>query len=126
MLQGGLSPPPPLGSSLLLPRAWAALLRLLLQQGVAPDALRMLAGPPGANDTELEEAVWARLPLAARKEWVANPHRMTTTEAQAWRPRQTVRWLMTTGLCSSSVEGSSVVSANYFTTQQSFAVSFQQ
>ena len=43
--QGGLSPPSALGSSLLLPRPWAALLRLLLQQKVPAQTLKKLAGP---------------------------------------------------------------------------------
>ena len=53
--QGGLGPPSALGSSLLLPRAWAALLRLLLQQKVPAQTLRKLAGPVilGEEDVRL-------------------------------------------------------------------------
>ena len=71
-----------MGSSLLLPRAWAAVLRLLLQSGVPSAALRALAGPPGdaGADAALEETVWARLPGAARDSWLAHPHRMGSTE----------------------------------------------
>ncbi|KAK9845313.1 hypothetical protein WJX81_003317 [Elliptochloris bilobata] len=80
--QAGLSPPPPVGSSLLLPPAWAALLRLLLQAGVSTGVLRALAGPPGEGDAALEEAVWERLPHAARDSWAAHPRRLGTTEVE--------------------------------------------
>jgi len=68
------------GSSLLLPRPWAALLRLLLQAGVPSDALRSLAGPPCGRDAALEAVVWAALPRGARDTWDAHPRRMGTTE----------------------------------------------
>eukprot|EP00884_Botryococcus_braunii_P018245 jgi/Botrbrau1/5103/Bobra.0128s0014.1 len=80
--QGGLAAPDPVGSSLLLPRAWAALLRLMLQQGVPIETLRALSGPPAAGDEALEESVWAVLPDEAREAWLAGPHRMYTSEAQ--------------------------------------------
>jgi len=78
--QAGLAPSPPVGSSLLLPRPWAALLRLLLQAGVPSDALRALAGPPCGRDAALEAVVWAALPRGARDAWDAHPRRMGTTE----------------------------------------------
>ena len=83
VLQGGLSPPSPLGSSLLLPRPWAALLRLLLQQKVPAATLRALAGPviPGEEEA-LEEVVWACLPKITRDIWQQTPHRMYSAEAE--------------------------------------------
>jgi len=78
--QAGLAPSPPVGSSLLLPRPWAALLRLLLQAGVPSDALRALAGPPCGRDAALEAVVWAALPRGARDAWDAHPRRLRTTE----------------------------------------------
>ncbi|KAK9829709.1 hypothetical protein WJX72_007460 [[Myrmecia] bisecta] len=79
--QGVLSPPPALGSSLLLPRAWALLLRLLLQQAVPLATLKALCTPLCEGDETLEEAVWGLLPRACRSEWDSSPHRMYSTEA---------------------------------------------
>lgn len=96
-LQGGLSPPPPLGGTLLLPRPWALLLRMLLQCGVPPATLRALASHPQglseaekgaeaasftATDAELEERIWAKLPVDAKASWLSNPHRMVSLGAQ--------------------------------------------
>ncbi|KAK9867753.1 hypothetical protein WJX84_002654 [Apatococcus fuscideae] len=81
--QGVLAPPPALGSVLQLPRPWALLLRLLLQQGVPPAALWSLRqAKPAGREESAEEAVWACLPAAMRESWAANPHRMFTNEAQ--------------------------------------------
>ena len=81
--QGGLSPPSALGSSLLLPRPWAALLRLLLQQKVPARTLRKLAGPvvPG-DEALLEDVIWACLPKIAKDIWLQSPHRMYSAEAE--------------------------------------------
>ena len=45
-------------------------------------------------DAELEDAIWALLPPAARAAWQASPKRMVTAEAQAW-PLNTVSRLET-------------------------------
>ena len=83
MAQGGLSPPSALGSSLLLPRPWAALLRLLLQQKVPAQTLKKLAGPVILGEEEgLEEVVWACLPKITRDIWQQTPHRMYSAEAE--------------------------------------------
>ena len=82
MLQGVLSPPQALGSSLLLPRPWALLLRLLLQQGVPEQLLQQLTQPSLGDEQALESAVWALFPEQAQKAWHAAPHRMATAEAQ--------------------------------------------
>ena len=84
MLQGVLSPPQPLGSSLLLPRPWALLLRLLLQQGVPQHLLQQLTQPSLGDESALESAVWALFPEECQKAWHAAPHRMGTAEAQVW------------------------------------------
>lgn len=82
-LQGGLSPPSPLGTSLLLPRPWAALLRLLLQQKVPAQTLKKLAGPVILGEEEaLEEVIWACLPKITRDIWQQTPHRMYSAEAE--------------------------------------------
>ena len=82
VLQGVLSPPQPLGSSLLLPRPWALLLRLLLQQGVPEHLLQQLTQPSLGDESALESAVWALFPQECQKAWHAAPHRMATAEAQ--------------------------------------------
>lgn len=82
ILQGVLSPPQPLGSSLLLPRPWALLLRLLLQQGVPEHLLQQLTQPSLGDESTLESAVWALFPEDCQKAWHAAPHRMGTAEAQ--------------------------------------------
>ena len=82
-MQGGLSPPSALGSSLLLPRPWAALLRLLLQQKVPAQTLKKLAGPVILDEEEaLEEVIWACLPKITRDIWQQTPHRMYSAEAE--------------------------------------------
>lgn len=82
-MQGGLSPPSALGSSLLLPRPWAALLRLLLQQKVPMRTLRKLAGPVVAEEEAgLEDVIWACLPKIAKDIWLQSPHRMYSAEAE--------------------------------------------
>lgn len=90
-LQGGLSPPAPLGGSLLLPRAWSLLLRLLLQSGVPPETLKSLTQLSAASqplgtfkrsDADLEEEIWRRLPTEAKGSWLDNPHRMVSLEAE--------------------------------------------
>jgi hypothetical protein len=82
-LQGGLSPPGAVGSALLLPRPWAALLRLLLQAKVPAATLRALAGPVDApNEAALEEVLWACLPKIGRAIWTQSPHRMYSAEAE--------------------------------------------
>lgn len=81
--QGSLSPPSALGSSLLLPRPWAALLRLLLQQKVPVRTLRKLAGPVVAEEeASLEDVIWACLPKIAKDIWLQSPHRMYSAEAE--------------------------------------------
>ena len=83
VLQGGLSPPSALGSSLLLPRPWAALLRLLLQQKVPAQTLKKLAGPVILDEEEgLEEVIWACLPKITHDIWQQTPHRMYSAEAE--------------------------------------------
>ncbi len=59
--QGGLSPPSALGSSLLLPRPWAALLRLLLQQKVPAQTLKKLAGPVILGEEDVRTVPCSRL-----------------------------------------------------------------
>ncbi|KAL3161421.1 hypothetical protein ABBQ32_010311 [Trebouxia sp. C0010 RCD-2024] len=82
-LLGGSWPyPQPLGSSLLLPRPWALLLRLLLQQGVPEYLLHQLTQPSLGDESALESAVWALFPEECQKAWHAAPHRMGTAEAQ--------------------------------------------
>ncbi|KAA6419923.1 MAG: hypothetical protein FRX49_10113 [Trebouxia sp. A1-2] len=80
--QGVLSPPQPLGSSLLLPRPWALLLRILLQQGVPEHLLQQLTQPSLGDESALESAVWSLFPEDCQKAWQAAPHRMGTAEAQ--------------------------------------------
>ncbi|BDA45713.1 probable WD repeat-containing protein 11 at C-terminar half [Coccomyxa sp. Obi] len=81
--QGGLSPQSALGSSLLLPRPWAALLRLLLQQKVPVRTLRKLAGPVvPEEEASLEDVIWACLPKIAKDIWLQSPHRMYSAEAE--------------------------------------------
>lgn len=82
MLQGVLSPPPPLGSALLLPLPWAQLLRLLLQQGLPAELLQQLWGPSSDDDEVVEAAVWNCLPGECCRAWQQAPHRMGTEEAQ--------------------------------------------
>ena len=68
---------------LQLPRPWALLLRVLLQQGVPPAVLWSLRQPrPSGKEEAAEEAVWGCLPAAMRSGWAASPHRMFTNEAQ--------------------------------------------
>ncbi len=81
-MQGVLSPPQPLGSSLLLPRPWALLLRILLQQGVPEHLLQQLTQPSLGDESALESAVWSLFPEDCQKAWQAAPHRMGTAEAQ--------------------------------------------
>lgn len=81
-MQGVLSPPQPLGSSLLLPRPWALLLRVLLQQGVPEQLLQQLTQPSLGDESALESAVWSLFPEDCQKAWQAAPHRMGTAEAQ--------------------------------------------
>jgi len=76
-----------LGSSLLLPRPWAALLRLLLQQKVPAQTLKKLAGPVIMGEEEgLEEVIWACLPKITRAIWQQTPHRMYSAEAEVCCP----------------------------------------
>ena len=82
LVQGVLSPPQPLGSSLLLPRPWALLLRILLQQGVPEHLLQQLTQPSLGDESALESAVWSLFPEECQKAWHAAPHRMGTAEAQ--------------------------------------------
>lgn len=78
-----MSPPSALGTSLLLPRPWAALLRLLLQQKVPAQTLKKLAGPVIMGEEEgLEEVIWACLPKITRDIWQQTPHRMYSAEAE--------------------------------------------
>ena len=81
-MQGVLSPPQPLGSSLLLPRPWALLLRILLQQGVPEHLLQQLTQPSLGDESTLESAVWSLFPEDCQKAWQTAPHRMGTAEAQ--------------------------------------------
>lgn len=81
-MQGVLSPPQPLGSSLLLPRPWAMLLRLLLQHGTPIPLLQQLTQPSSGDEGALEAAVWDLFPRDCQKAWHAAPHRMGTVEAQ--------------------------------------------
>lgn len=90
-VQGGLSAPSPLGGSLLLPRAWSLLLRMLLQSGVPPSTLRSLCKPPQdtlgcieeeKSDRELEEEIWSCLPHDAINSWLDNPHRIVSLGVQ--------------------------------------------
>ena len=81
-MQGVLSPPQPLGSSLLLPRPWASLLRLLLQHGTPLPLLQQLTQPSLGDEGVLEGAVWGLFPEECQKAWRAAPHRMGTAEAQ--------------------------------------------
>ncbi|KAG2490001.1 hypothetical protein HYH03_011468 [Edaphochlamys debaryana] len=64
-----LAQAPALGSTLLLPRPWAMLLRLLLQLGVSQETLRYLGGPssPGdAEDEDVRHELLAIMPRGAR------------------------------------------------------------
>jgi hypothetical protein len=67
----------------MLPRPWAALLRLLMQQKVPAQTLRKLAGPIiPEEESSLEDVIWACLPKIAKDIWLQTPHRMYSAEAE--------------------------------------------
>ena len=62
------------GSSLLLPRAWALLLRLLLQSGVPSSDLQAIVNAPAEQAAELEARLWVYLPSSVRTAWGGKGH----------------------------------------------------
>ena len=83
-----MPPPVPHASSLLMPRAWSLLLRLLLQMGFPPKQLRAFCKQPGTakgNDMsgkEWEENLWAHLPAKLRAAWERSARSMSSAEAK--------------------------------------------
>ena len=87
-LQGNLPPAIPFGSSFLIPPAWSAFLRLILQLGTDPSHLRKLVSSEeeetasGEGDSNLEADLWRVFPEKVKHAWQQSSRPLTVREAQ--------------------------------------------
>lgn len=86
-MQASLPPTVPFGSSFLIPSAWSAFLRLILQLGVSPSHLRKLlsseeSDASATESSKLEADLWRAFPEKVKHAWQQSSHALTAREAK--------------------------------------------